>query len=321
MLVGAGVATGSFRQRFSRIVRAGLMGLCLALASAQACAARVTVVLSDDSAPYQEVYQVIRAYLDDTAHEAVRVYAKKLTSLSLGEARVVVAVGVRAAETMAALPVRPAVLAVLVPRTWYIKTGRAQLNDRDSNHASAIYLDQPFERQAQLIRLAFPDLKRVGVLMSADQSNFVSELDDALQARQISLVHQIVAADARLITPLEQVLSGTELLLAIPDPLIFNRNTAQSVFLTSYRHRVPVFGYSRSLTRAGALVSLHSSPAQIGRQSAEWVSGALQGATVKLPPPAYPAYFSVSINEHVAHSLGFSLPLETELETRLGGGR
>lgn len=319
--MGCGVARGNFRDRFSRIARVELVGVCLVLASAQAFAARVTVVLSDDSAPYQEVYQVIRAYLDDTAHEAVRVYAKKLTSLSLGDTRLAVAVGVRAAETMAALPVRPAVLAVLVPRTWYIKTGRAQLNNRDSNLASAIYLDQPFERQAQLIRLAFPDLQRVGVLMSADQSIFVNELDDALQARQISLVHQIVAADQRLITPLEQVLSGTELLLAVPDPLIFNRDTAQSVFLTSYRHRIPVFGYSRSLTRAGALVSLHSSPAQIGRQSAEWVRGALRGAAVKLPPPDYPAYFSVSINEHVAHSLGFSLPLETELETRLGGGR
>ncbi|KVW96126.1 hypothetical protein ABW22_08855, partial [Thiobacillus denitrificans] len=52
-----------------RIVRMGLTCVCLALVSAQAVAARVAVVLSDDSAPYQEVYQVIRAYLDDTAHE------------------------------------------------------------------------------------------------------------------------------------------------------------------------------------------------------------------------------------------------------------
>lgn len=321
MPVGRGVARSNLSKWFSRIARAGLVGVCLALASAQACAARVTVVLSDDSAPYQEVYEVIRAYLDDTAHEAARVYAKKLTSLSLGDARLAVTVGVRAAEALAALPARPAMLAVLVPRTWYVKTGRAQLNNRDQRVASAIFLDQPFERQAQLIRLAFPDLQRVGVLMSAEQSSFLDELAEALQARQISLVHQIIAPDERLIAPLEQILSGTDLLLVVPDPLIFNRNSAQNVFLTSYRHRVPVFGYSRSLTRAGALLSLHSSPAQIGRQSAEWVNDALQGATVKLPPPAYPAYFSVSINEHVAHSLGFTLPLEAELETRLGGGR
>jgi putative ABC transport system substrate-binding protein len=82
-----------------------------------------------------------------------------------------------------------------------------------------------------------------------------------------------------------------------------------------------VLGYSHSLTRAGALLSLHSSPAQIGRQTAEWVSAAIRGAEVVLPPPAHPDYFSVSINEQVARSLGLALPPAAELDQRLGGGR
>ncbi|MHB1215876.1 MAG: ABC transporter substrate-binding protein [Thiobacillus sp.] len=304
-----------------RIMRLGLACVCLALVSAQAVAARVAVVLSDDSAPYQEVYQVIRAYLDDTAHEAVRVYADGLTASVLNEARLAVAVGVRAAESVAALPVHPPVLSVLVPRAWWIKTGRVRLGDGGRRNASAIYLDQPFERQAQLIHLAFPEARRVGVLVSAEQRSLVGELDETLRTQKLRLVNQFMAADERLIAPLENVLSGADLLLAVPDPLVINRNTAQSLFLTSYRYHVPVVGYSRSLTRAGALVSLHSSPAQIGRQTAEWVNGAIQGGAVSLPPPAYPAYFSVSINDQVARSLGFSLPSEAALEKRLGEGR
>ena len=308
------------RATLQRILRLGLACACLALVSAQAVAARVMVVLSDDSAPYQEVYQVIRAYLDDSAHEAVRTYAGELTATSVNGARLAVAVGVQAAESLAALPARPPVLAVLVPRAWYIKTGRVRLGDGDRRSVSAIYLDQPFERQAQLIRLAFPEARRVGMLVSAEQSELVGELDEALQAQRLSLVHVTLSGEERLITALEKVLSDAELLLAVPDPLIFNRNTAQSLFLTSYRYRVPVLGYSRSLTRAGALLSLHSSPAQIGRQTAEWVKGAIQGVPVNLPPPAHPAYFSISINEQVARSLGFTLPPEVELEKRLGGG-
>lgn len=304
-----------------RVLWLGLVCVCLTLVSAQAVAARVMVVLSDDSAPYQEVYQVIRAYLDDTAHEAVRVYAGELSGTSVSGARLAVAVGVQAAESLAALPARPPVLAVLVPRAWYIKSGRVRLGDGGRRSASVIYLDQPFERQAQLIRLAFPEVRRVGVLLGAEQGGLVGELDEALRTQQLGLVHQILAADERLITPLENVLSGAELLLAVPDPLVFNRNTAQSLFLTTYRYRVPVLSYSRSLTRAGALLSLHSSPAQIGRQTAEWVNSAIQGVPVSLPPPAYPAYFSVSINEQVARSLGFTLLPEAELEKRLGGGR
>lgn len=308
------------RTALQRIVRLGLACACLLLVSAQAVAARVTVVLSDDSAPYQEVYQVIRAYLDDTSHEVIRVYAERLNAASLSESRLAVAVGVRAAESLAALPVRSPVLAVLVPRAWYVKTGRARLSDGGGRSVSAIYLDQPFERQVRLIRQAFPEVRRVGMLVSAEQSGLVGELDEALQAQRLSLSHVTLSGEERLITALENVLSDAELLLAVPDPLIFNRNTAQSLFLTSYRYRVPVLGYSRSLTRAGALLSLHSSPAQIGRQAAEWVRGAIQGVPVNLPPPAHPAYFSISINEQVARSLGFTLLPEAELEKRLGGG-
>jgi len=292
---------------------------CLAIVSSQAVAARVAVVLSDDATPYQEVYQVIRAYLDDTPHEAVRVYAEGLTPAALNDARLVVAVGVGAAEALAALPERPPVLAILVPRAWYLKTGRARLGSGNRRNLSAIYLDQPFERQALLIRLALPDVRRVGVLLSAEQSSVVNELDSALRAQGLSLVYATLTPDERLITPLEAVLTEADLLLALPDPLVFNRNTAQSLFLTSYRYRDPVLVYSRSLTRAGALLSLHSSPAQIGRQAAEWISSAMQGGTVRLPPPAYPSYFSVSINDQVARSLGFILPPEADLEKRLEG--
>jgi len=301
-----------------RVMRLGLVCACLTVVSAQAVAARVAVVLSDDTTPYQEVYQVIRAYLDDTSHEAIRVYAEGLTPAALNDVRLVVAVGVGAAEALAALPEHPPVLAILVPRAWYLKTGRARL--ASSRRAlSAIYLDQPFERQALLIRLALPDVRRVGVLLSAEQSSVVNELDSALRAQGLSLVYATLTPDERLITPLEAVLTEADVLLALPDPLVFNRNTAQSLFLTSYRYRDPVLGYSRSLTRAGALLSLHSSPAQIGRQAAEWISSAMQGGTVRLLPPAYPSYFSVSINDQVARSLGFILPPEADLEKRLEG--
>ncbi len=313
----SGVATR--RTALQRIARLALACACLSVVSAQALAARVAVVLSADAAPYQEVYQVIRAYLDDTPHEVSRVYAENLTAGSLNDARLAVAVGVGAAEALAALPERPPVLAILVPRAWYLRSGRARLSSGNRRNQSAIYLDQPFERQALLIRLALPDVRRVGVLLSPEQSGVLGELEEALRAQRLTLVHATVTADDHLIAPLETVLAEADLLLALPDPLVFNRNTAQSLFLTSYRYRDPVLGYSRSLTRAGALLSLHSSPAQIGRQAAEWIGNAMQGNAVHLPPPAYPSYFSVSINDQVARSLGFTLPSETDLEKRLAG--
>jgi putative tryptophan/tyrosine transport system substrate-binding protein len=293
----------------------------LALAAGSALAAQVAVVLSDDSAPYQEVYQVVRAHLTERGHEVQQAYAAGLAAAALSEARLTVAVGVRAAESLAVQPLRTPMLAVLVPRSWYVGGGRSRLSDGGRRTASALFLDQPPERQAQLIRLAFPDAQRVGVLTGAGQQALLDELDDALRTQRLGMVWQKLDPDARLIGPLEQILANADLLLAVPDPQVFNRNTAQSLFLTSYRYRVPVLGYSQSLTRAGALLSLHSSPAQIGRQAAEWLNQALAATPARLPPPAHPAYFDVSINEQVARSLGFVLPPADVLEKQLGGGR
>ncbi len=313
--------TAAWLARIGRRFCQALVTLCLLGLSAQAAAGRVTVVLSDDSAPYQEVYQVVRVLLGDAGHEVARVYAGNPGEVALGGAQLTLAVGVAAAEAAADTANRAPVLAVLVPRGWFVRSGRARLADGGRRNVSAIYVDQPFERQAQLVRAAFPEARRVGVLLSTEQAALAVEIGAALAAQQLELVNQTVSADARLITPLEAVLAGSDLLLAVPDPQIFNRNTAQSIFLTTYRYRIPVQGYSHSLTRAGALLSLHSSPAQIGRQAAEWLIQALQAATPRLPAPAYPAYFSVSVNEQVGRSLGIALPAAAELEKRLGGGR
>lgn len=304
-----------------RVFRTLLACALFAVSMTPASAARVAVVLSNDSAPYQEVYQVIRAVLDDSGHDVVREYAAALSARSLGDAKLAVAVGVGAADAVAAQPGRTPALAVLVPRAWYQKTGQARLADNGRRAVSAIYLDQPFERQALLIRLAFPEARRVGVLLSAGQRGLIDDIEAGLRTQKLALSYELVSEDRRLALPLENVLTEVDVLLAVPDPQVLNASTAQSLLLTSYRYRDPVVGYSRSLTRAGALLSLHSSPAQIGRQAAAWVSNALNAPVVRLPAPAYPAYFSVSVNEQVARSLGFVVPPEGELEKRMGGER
>ncbi len=292
----------------------------LGFTSTSAFPAQIKIVLSDDSAPYQEVYEVMRAHLDARDVAVERIYAEALSESATG-ARLLIAVGVRAAESVANLRGKTPVLAVLVPREWYLKSGRQRLQGAERRPVSAIYLDQPFERQARFIRLVFPHAKKVGVLLSTAQAGLVDEIENALRGQRLALVSEILAPEQKLIEPLERIFTATDVLLAIPDPDVFNRNTAQSILLTSYRYRDPVVGYSRSLARAGAMVSLFSTPAQIGRQAAELVENLLEVAQIHFPSPATPRYFTVIVNQQVARSLGFDLLPEAELERRLEGIR
>lgn len=292
-----------------------LLTLCVAFTAVVAPAATIAVVLSDDSAPYQEVLTSIQSRLG-SEHNVVRQLPDQFASSDSTSARLVISVGVRAAEVVAEKSTKTPVIAVLVPRDWYIHGGQARLA-ADQRPATAVFLDQPFSRQLRLVRQALPEASKLGVVLSNTQAWQLRELQSQAKPLRLSVNEVILGSDQRLVESLEKLLPGVDLLLALPDAEVFNRGTAQTIFLTTYRHRVPVVGYSRSLTRAGALVSIFSSPDQIGQQAVELALKALSNGVVKLPSAQFPRYYSVSINEHVARSLGLELPAEATLLKRM----
>lgn len=293
-----------------------LLTLCAALIVVSAPAATIAVVLSDASAPYQEVLDAIQSRLG-AEHNVVRQLPDQLASTdTVSTARLVISVGVRAAEAVAQKSKKTPVIAVLVPRDWYIHGGQARLAT-DQRPATAVFLDQPYSRQLSLVREGLPEASTLGVVLSNTQAWQLHELQSQAKSLRLSVTGVIVDSEQRLVESLDKLLPGVDLLLALPDGGVFNRGTAQTIFLTTYRYRVPVVGYSSSLTRAGALVSIYSSPDQIGQQAAELALKALSTGGVKLPAAQFPRYYSVSINAHVARSLGLELPAEATLLKRM----
>jgi putative ABC transport system substrate-binding protein len=293
-------------------VAKALLTLGVALIAADGLAATIEVVLSNDSAPYQDVLGAIRSRLG-SEHNLVRQTPDQVASSDTAPAaRLIITVGVKAAEAVAAKSSKIPVIAALVPRDWYLHGGQSRLA-ADQRPATAVFLDQPFSRQLRLVRKVLPEASKLGVALSNSQAWQLHELQFQAKALRLSVSEVIVGSEQRLAEFLEKILPSVDLLLALPDAEVFNRGTVQTVFLTTYRYRVPVIGYSRSLTRAGALVSIFSSPEQIGQQTAEIALKVLANGVVKLPPAQFPKHYSISINEHVARSLGLELPPESIL--------
>jgi ABC-type uncharacterized transport system substrate-binding protein len=107
----------------------------------------------------------------------------------------------------------------------------------------------------------------------------------------------------------------------VVDPLVFNRRNAQSVLLTAYRYRVPLIGVSPAYVRAGAVAAVHTSAAQIGQQLGETIATLANGALRALPPPQYPKYVSVTVNEQVARSLQVPIGDVRRIENQLEAAR
>jgi putative tryptophan/tyrosine transport system substrate-binding protein len=293
-----------------------LFSVCCALLAGGTEAASLAVVLSDNSAPYQETADAIEARLGKE-HTVVKILVTNLgrSETALGDAKKIITVGVKATQAIAERHGRTPILAILIPRAWYEAEGKAALAE-GGREAGAIFIDQPYSRQFHLIRSALPAISRVGMVLGKQGADQLPELDRQAKAHQLILISALLEDSPKLVQTLGKVLTDAEiLLLPFPDSEVLTRASAQSIFMTSYRYRDPVVGYSQSLSSAGALLSLYSTPSQIGQQAAEVIEHALNGG--KVPTAVWPQYFSVSVNEHVARSLGINIPPETTLLKRV----
>lgn len=272
----------------------------------------VAIVLSDESAPYQETASSLRATLAQSSSRTVAtVYSLsgRKNDFLRETPDLIVTVGVGAAQELAAQNLPIPVLAVLIPRQAFEKIPR----QRDYKYFSAIFLDQPLARQMELIRLATPERRRVGVLLGPDSQGTLKFLQAAASEARLSLAVEKISAAEELLPALQRVLADSDVLLAVPDPLVFNKGTVQSLLLTTYRYQDPVIGFSHAYVKAGALASVHTTPEQVGRQAGDVILRVLGSRATWLPAPEYPRYFSVSVNYQVARSLGLNISDETVL--------
>ena len=215
-----------------------------------------------------------------------------------------VALGTEALKQLLAREVRVPVLAVLIPRSGFERLMK-EVGRKASSTVTALYLDQPFGRQLDLVRLAIPEAKRIGVLWGTESVLQQPALLAAMQSRGMQETSGPVVSNGVLFASLKGALDDAEVLMAVADPQVFNSATVSNILLATYRARIPMLAFSPAYVKAGALMSLHSTPAQIGTQAGSIVRLILQGGS--LPAAQYPSDFMVSVNEHVARSLGLTL--------------
>jgi len=183
--------------------------------------------------------------------------------------------------------------------------------------ATALYLDQPFVRQANLIALALPHASRIGSVFGPISAAEHPALSAALKRRNLRFQTVSFTPGDNLVQKVNPLFAEIDALLAVPDPAVFSPANVYPLLLAAYYHQVPLIGYSESFVEAGALVAVYSEPAQIGQQTAEWVTELLRRAKINLPPPQEPRYFTVRVNRQLARSLALELPAEDTLARRL----
>lgn len=261
-------------------------------ALSRAAPLRVTLAVSEEGGAYQSFSETLRSKLPSDKYEL----KIKRADDSYGGADLYVAVGMKAALQLASRDIPT--LNVLVPKAGYDKI-QNQAAARTAPR-SAIYLDQPIERQIALLSAALPGTRHVGVLYSAAPPELPS-IRRLMKEKSINLHDRAVDHSHPLNDALESVLEESEVLFVLPDTEVYNAGTIRNILLTSYRKQVPLLGISQAYVKAGALCAVFSTPEQVAAQTIAMIERYAESG--KLAAAQYPNDFEVSINIQVARSL------------------
>lgn len=287
-----------------------------------AAAPQILVVMGEAGGVYAEVATVLRADLGPAA-DVVSGVPRELFNDRTLPPDLIVTVGVAALDaTLERLAVagrgweRVPLLATLLPQVVFDARQAAPAVIR--RPMSAVVLDQPVGRQMALIRRALPQARHVGVLPGPHTRPLLRQIETAAQARGLKLVvGSEVQVTEDIFPSLRGVLDTADVVLALPDAVVYNGATLQNILLTSYRARRPLVAFSPAYVKAGALLALYSTPVQVGHSAARMLRRWF--LTQTLPPPRAPHEFVVTANAQVAASLGIDVEDAATLTQALRG--
>ncbi|TVQ66930.1 MAG: hypothetical protein EA373_13045 [Oceanospirillales bacterium] len=273
------------------------------------------VLLSDD----QKIHNEISALIVNQSSLTVttRLYHEHTRSAEYSDNKVILSIGTRACnKALENLESNEKVVCTLIPaQTYKALITKHSITDNKAHRVTAVFMDQPIDRQIALARLVSPNAKSIGTVFGQTSvaqraeferigllSNFethIAFLDEAQNPVQI-------------LTPLIQ---RSDVFLAIPDNANFNRSVSRWALYITLRNKIPLIGFSSSYSEAGAVVSLYSTTEQLAYQTHETIVTLLNSET--LVPAAYPNDFTIMINESTARTLRMNLPDSQELSKQL----
>ena len=207
-------------------------------------------------------------------------------------------------------------LSSAAPATLILQVSRVQAHQRRISHTGStltfLWSDPPFERQIALLKIMLPGLKQVGVLYSQHSAFLLPEIEQAMQAEQLTL-HSYNWPENYDARSLNRLLEHTEVLLGIDDAHIYNPSSIKSILLSSYARKQTLIGPTAAFIKAGSLVSTYS-------DQDDWIQTLkklLQTPSEYWPSSQYPSHFKVMINHQVSRSLGIQKNRETQVKQQL----
>ena len=271
-------------------------------------AAEVAILKSTDLSYYNETVEGFRTMLPpqttvkeynlggslSTGREIARMLRADPPSL-------VFAVGLKA--TLAAkleLPDAPVVFTqVLDPELYELPT----------KQMTGIGVVVSADQQLSILHELLPHMKRIGLLHDKDaRSAFLSEANKSASRLGLTLVPAAVSSESDVPGRLQALLPTIDALWIIQDRTVLTEESVPYFLKTLLNAKIPIFTFSDTLIRQGALGGLVLKPWELGRQAGTQAIHLLDGNTKSLGSVLSPKQPQLVLNLYVAEYMGIPAP-------------
>lgn len=182
--------------------------------------------------------------------------------------------------------------------------------ERPGANVTGAAIDVPIKRQFQLLARIVPDLKRVGVLYSPEETqSVIEEAKRVAKPMGLELIAEPIESESDVPDALDSLeLQNVQALWSVADGKVFTPQSTKYIMEQTMRREIPFMGPHNGFVRAGALVALTADYRDNGRQAAEIAIRVLDGAVPSSIPVATPQDVEMALNLRVAAHIGLKVP-------------
>lgn len=269
---------------------------------------QVLVVVSHDAPPYQEALSGFRRTLERTNGginlQVVQLHGDPERARQLltqpGQSDLVLTLGSLATrESLRRIRATPTVACMIL--------SPEELSE--VSNATGVYLQFPVETELEWLVRLVPSLRRVGIIYSSAEAKArVARAQRAAPSVNLSIQAYEIDGPQQLPDALANLVDRADVLWSVTDPVVYNSETAKSLMVFSFRHHIPLIGYSAPWVKAGALYALERDYTDIGAQCAEKAEKTLSGRAPSSLPPVPPRKVRYVLNRKTAEQMKLDLP-------------
>ena len=225
---GSGVRTKR-RGFFSRIPR--LLFVCLLLTlsfvSQGVHAEEIIVVSSRLNGPHSRAALELESLLKESLPNHLKIRQMSVSDeeplkVDAGPNDFILTIGTKAFADVVVQNTSTRLIAMLIPEETYHALLHA--NPRREGKTSAVYIEQPVQRNLELVRVALPG-RKPGILLGPQSGTLEHQLNRVSKELNLPLYLKTLKPQENLVTALDQVLKNCNVLIAFADPEVSNPST------------------------------------------------------------------------------------------------